>query len=208
MANRRKAGRRGPAVPLWRSWWTWVRGLRSDEMVALVLVSALASLVLVAVTSSAAQGLAHLGSDPLLSYEEDGHKIYVRPDDGCLVTWRQRRQTDRKVLDYCAWAKPTGVDAWVPATKEFYRLDSGRRHVVELVAFGLLPDDASKVRYTLPGGEVVEADARRHEDLDRPAYWIHLKQVTLPVDLKTVDGEAVFTRFQVFDATGREIPVV
>jgi hypothetical protein len=54
------------------------------------------------------------------------------------VTWRQSK-TDRKVLDYCAWVKPDGRDAWVPATKEFYRLDTDRRLVVELIAFGLLP---------------------------------------------------------------------
>ncbi len=208
MAKQRRTGRRGRGEPLWRSGWTWVRGLRPDEMVALVLVSALASLALVAVGSGAARGLANLGSDPLLSYEEDGYAIDVRPDDGCLVTWRQRQRSDRKLLDYCAWAKPKDVDAWVPATKEFYRLDKDRRHAVELVAFGLLPEDARTVRYTLPGGEVVEAEARRHEDLERPAYWIHLKQVRLPVDMKPVDGETVFTRFQVMDAAGQEIPVV
>jgi hypothetical protein len=64
MAKPRKAGRSGRAVPPWCSVWPWVRGLRPDELVALVLLSALASLVLVAVTSSAAQGLAHLGSNP------------------------------------------------------------------------------------------------------------------------------------------------
>jgi hypothetical protein len=189
--------------------WTRVRGLGVLGKIQIALVSVIVVMLAVVLVPSIGRSLAQSWQDPLLTFQDGDRTLEVRPADGCLATWHKpHRKTRKMVLDYCSWARPQGVDAWVPVTRELYRLDAERRHVVELVAFGLLPKDAVTVRYTLPGGEVVEATARRHADLDGPAYWIHLKQAAIPVDMTVTEGVTVFSRFQLFDAAGQEIPVV
>jgi hypothetical protein len=146
---------------------------------------------------------------PLLAYREDGYPVTVRAHDGCLrsrTTFPGRHGP--RVLDYCGWRKPEGVAEWAPQTGELLVLDKSRTSVEELVAFGMLPAGTRSVRYTLPGGRVVETQARRHDGLDGPAFWIHLRRPGIPVDLTEVDGEVVFARFQIFDGAGAEIPVV
>jgi hypothetical protein len=147
--------------------------------------------------------------DPLLAYRENDHPVRVTAHDGCL---RYRidlpgRQGNR-VLEYCGWRRPRGVAEWAPQTRELLVLNEARTSVVELVAFGMLPPGTGSVRYTLPGGQVVETPARRRDGLDSPAFWIHLRAAGIPVDLAEVDGAAVFARFQIFDRAGRDIPVV
>jgi hypothetical protein len=189
--------------------WIRVRGLDLVGKIELALKTLFAVVVACIVVLGLLPNLGQVGQDPLMTVEDGGQQLEVRPADGCLATWHDRAGKTRKmVLDYCTWRRPQGVGAWVPVTKELYHLDAERRHVVELVAFGLLPDGADSVRYTLPGGEIVEAAARHHDDLDGPAYWIHLRQQAIPVDMAVTDGATVFTRFQVFDAAGQEIPVV
>jgi len=147
--------------------------------------------------------------DPLLAYQEHGRSVTVRVHDGCL---RYRRDVPPRssdlVLDYCAWRKPEGVAEWAPQTREQLVLNPSGTGVVELVAFGMLPAGTASVRYTLPGGRIVEAPARLGEGLDGPAFWVHLRGVAIPVDLAEVDGEVAVARFQIFDRAGNEIPVV
>jgi hypothetical protein len=147
---------------------------------------------------------------PLISYEDvDGRRVDVDPADGCLdALTRTSRRSGDTVRHYCAWSRPPEAGAWIPVTEEFYRLDDERRHAVEVVAFGLLPDDAHRVRYTLPGGQVVEATAEHRDDLHHPGFWIHLTGLRMPVDLRTSGGRPVFAGFRVFDAAGQELPVV
>ncbi|GAB1691795.1 hypothetical protein KRM28CT15_35980 [Krasilnikovia sp. M28-CT-15] len=143
---------------------------------------------------------------PLFSYH-DGSRVDVYAADGCLDALTRKRRRDT-VRHYCAWARPPEAGAWVPVTEQFYRLDDDRSHAVEVVAFGLLPDDARRVRYTLPGGQVVEATAEHHDALHHPAFWIHLTGLRLPVDLRATGGRAAFASLRVLDAAGQEIPVV
>lgn len=186
-----------------------MRGLGLLGTIEVALGAALVLLVVSLVLPGLGRRVAQSWQDPLLTFQDGDRTLELRPADGCLATWRHPSGRSRKmVLDYCAWSRPRGVDAWVPVTKELYRLDADRRHVVELVAFGLLPARAATVRYTLPGGEIVATAARRHADLDGPAYWIHLRQAAIPVDLSVTDGAKVFSRFQIFDPAGKEIPVV
>lgn len=147
--------------------------------------------------------------DALLTFRESGRRATVRVHDGCLHFWRDAPPRSSDVtVDYCGWRKPEGVAEWVPETREVLVLDRSGTRVVELVAFGMLPAGAASVRYTLPGGEVVETEARQRAGLDGPAFWVHLRGVAIPVDLTEVGGEPVFARFQVFDRAGDEIPVV
>jgi hypothetical protein len=182
----------------------YLRGMGLAKAVELVLGGALAVVVVVTVLPSLFRS-----EDGLIDWYENREHLIVTPDDGCLQTFQLRQgHSPRAKLDYCAPVRPAGVAAWVPATKEFYRLDDERRHVVELVAFGMLPTGAHAVRYTLSGGAAVDAPAQRRRDLATPAFWIHLERAAVPVDPGAADEAAVFVRFQVFDATGAEIPVV
>jgi hypothetical protein len=148
-------------------------------------------------------------ADSLLEYREDGLPVTVRTNDGCLTYRKERGGRAEPVTEkYCGWQRPEGAAERSPRTREWLVLDAARTHVVEVVAFGTLPDETRKVRYTLPGGEVVEPAVRRRDDLDQPAFWIHLTDVAIPVDLAVVGGEPVFQRFQIFEAAGHEIATV
>jgi hypothetical protein len=146
---------------------------------------------------------------PLLAYREDGDRVTVRVHDGCLRYRRdQPPRTPDIVLDYCGWRRPEGVAEWVPQTRELLVLNRSGTRVEELVAFGMVPAGTTRVRYTLPGGEVVETEARQRDGLAGPAFWVRLRGVAIPVDLAAVDGEVAVARFQIFDRAGNEIPVV
>ncbi|RSM63961.1 hypothetical protein DMB66_21770 [Actinoplanes sp. ATCC 53533] len=147
--------------------------------------------------------------DPLLEYKENGQKVTLRPDDGCLKYRRALGARAGTVTQRdCGWQRPEGVAEWAPQTRELLVLDPAKRHVVELVAYGMVPDETKTVRYTLPGGEIVEPAVRHRDDLDHPAFWIHLTRIAIPVDLRAVDGAPAFERFQIFDTAGNEIATV
>jgi hypothetical protein len=147
--------------------------------------------------------------DPLLAYRENGQDVTVRPDDGCLQYRRIRGgRAGTAISRDCGWERPRGVTEWAPQTRELLVLDPAKQHVVELVAYGMVPDETRAVRYTLPGGQIVEPAVHRRDDLDHPAFWIHLTKVAIPVDLRVVDGEPAFQRFQIFDGAGTEIATV
>lgn len=147
--------------------------------------------------------------DPLLAYRENGQDVTLRPDDGCLVYRRIPGGRAASITQRdCGWQRPQGVTEWAPQTRELLVLDATRQHVVELVAYGMVPDETGAVRYTLPGGRTVEPAVRRRDDLDHPAFWIHLTGIAIPVDLRAVDGEPAFQRFQIFDGAGNEIATV
>ncbi|WP_412735092.1 hypothetical protein [Krasilnikovia sp. MM14-A1259] len=196
-------GRGGLAGRLLWSWWPLSPGVKTGLGAAAVL----ALMVGVGFSDQIGRWL----NPPLISYRVGETRFEVDPVDGCLADWQRRQgHTVRKRSDYrsyCGWSRAAGGAAWVPATKEFLRLDAQQQHAVEVVAFGMLPDDAQRVRYILPGGEVVEAAAQHRDDLDHPAYWIHLDGVQLPVDLRTTGGRAGFAGMQVFDGAGQMIPV-
>lgn len=183
-------------------WRPLLRRLRSWNTV--VYAAALA-LVLVPL----AQTIRDAVVDPLLRYQENGHEVTVRPEDGCLEYKRGRGARAGFVTQWdCGWQRPEGIAEWAPQTRELLVLDDARQHVVELVAYGMVPDETRAVRYTLPGGETVEPAVRRRDDLDHPAFWIHLTGISIPVDLRLVDDEPAFQRFQIFDGAGREIATV
>jgi hypothetical protein len=190
------AGRAGRDRPPWRSVWF---------------------LIAAACSVAAVLWLGYLGAtwayervaNPLLGYRDHGHRTTVRAHDGCLRYWHdQPPRTSDTVIDFCGWRKPEGAEVWVPHTGELLVTNQARTRVVELVVFGMLPAGTARVRYTLPGGEVVEPEVRQHDELDAPAFWLHLRRVDIPVDLADVGGEVTFARFQIFDRAGHEIPVV
>ncbi len=147
--------------------------------------------------------------DPLLAYRENNQDVTVRPDDGCLQYRRIPGGRAGTVTSRdCGWQRPRGATEWAPQARELLVLDAAKRHVVALVAYGMVPDETRVVRYTLPGGETVEPAVQRRDDLDHPAFWIHLTRIAIPVDLRMVDGEPAFQRFQIFDGAGNEIATV
>ncbi|WP_155373581.1 hypothetical protein [Catellatospora vulcania] len=149
------------------------------------------------------------GPDPLLAYTERDHPVSVRADEGCLVYRRDigGRSPD-EVLTYCPARKPEGAHGWAPQTRETFVLDPSGRFATELIAFGLLPDGTVTVRYTLPGGHVIEAPTQAVPGLDHPAVLLHLRDARLPVDLAEVGGQPVMAGVQLLDASGQEIDIV
>src|SRR5690242_2644224 len=110
---------------------------RLNTLTSALVYGAAATLVLVLVGLAIRDAVA----DSLLEYREDGLKVTVGTDDGCLRYRKDRggRSPDIR-LKYCGWERPEGVAEWAPQTREMLVLDAARRHVVEVVAFGMLPD--------------------------------------------------------------------
>jgi len=180
-------------------WWRWLPDkVRVSGLILLLFLGFLT------VTS-----LARVATEPLMEYEEDGREVDVRVDGGCLIYWRYGAPRTRPtVLSYCGAVKPEGADGWAVQIGEMYVVDQSQRSVIELVAFGVMPDGVARVRYTLPGGHPVETDTRRVQDVASPVVLLHLRKVALPVDLTETDGRKVFVRLQLFDAAGQEVSVV
>lgn len=148
-------------------------------------------------------------TDPLLEYREGGRTVQVRTRDGCLLYRKDAppRSSD-VVLTYCPARVPDGAAGWAPQFYDFYTVDATNRTVTELVQFGVVPDEVVRVRSTLPGGHPVETATRRVDDVRHPVVLLHLRRVVLPVDLAVTDGRRVFVGLEMFDAGGREVPVV
>lgn len=171
--------------------------------VALVLF--LAAVVVPALPRAVADAL----TDPLLEYRENGQTVEVRTRDGCLLHHKDTGSRSRDVvLTYCPARVPSGAAGWAPQLREFYTVDATNRTVTELVQYGIVPDRVARVRSTLPGGQAVETATRRVDDIRHPVVLLHLRRVALPVDLTETDGRRVFVRLELFDADGREVPVV
>jgi hypothetical protein len=148
-------------------------------------------------------------TDPLLEYSEYTQTVKVRARDGCLIYHKDTASRGADlVLSYCPARIPEGAKGWAPQFRDFYTVDATQRTVTELVQFGMVPDAVVRVRFTLPGGHPVETATRRVTDLQHPVVLLHLRQVALPVDLTETDGRRVFVRLEMFDAAGREVPVV
>ncbi|GAB1640498.1 hypothetical protein KRMM14A1259_09210 [Krasilnikovia sp. MM14-A1259] len=143
-------------------------------------------------------------STVLLEYQEDGRPMKLRADDGCLELQRSRRER----VTYCPALMPVGADGWAPQLMDYYAVDAAQRSATEVVQFGIVPDQVVRVRSTLPGGHALEADARRVPGIDHPVVLLHLSGVAYPVDMAQTEGRRVFVRQQMFDAAGREVPLV
>lgn len=194
-------------MPLWRRGVRWLRSLADELRVSGIAVALfLASFVLPAAPGAVHDALV----DPLLEYRENDQTVTVRPgDDGCLVYHKDTSSRGRdEILTYCPARIPEGATGYAPQFREFYTVDAAGRNVTELVIFGVVPEQVTRVRSTLPGGHPVEAGTQRVDDIAHPVVLLHLRHVALPVDLTETDGRRVFVRLQLFDASGREVPVV
>jgi hypothetical protein len=191
----------GSAVAL-RRWWRRGQSVLDElRVTGVVLVLFLAGYI---VPSTVADAL----TDPLLEYHENGQRVQVQTGDGCL-TYRKDTSSRRElVLSYCPARIPDGGDGWAPQLGDFYTVDAASRTVTELVLFGIVPEQVVRVRATLPGGHPVETATRRVADIRHPVVLLHLRNVALPVDLTETEGRRVFVGLTLFDAAGREVPVV
>ncbi|WP_327001987.1 hypothetical protein OHA72_43735 [Dactylosporangium sp. NBC_01737] len=147
--------------------------------------------------------------DPVLEYREDGYAVTVKPGDGCLIFHRDTSSRGGdEILPYCPARIPDGANGWAPQLRDFYTVDPATRLVTELVQFGVVPDQVTRVRSTLPGGQIVETPTRRVDGVAHPVVALHLRNTAFPVDLTETGGRRVFVRLELFDAGGRAVPVV
>jgi hypothetical protein len=183
------------ATPWWRS--------ALDQLRISGLVAALFAAYLVLSGLWAGRG------EVVLEYRENGQSAEVRVRDGCLVLHKDTSSRGRDlVLTYCPARVPEGAGGWAPQLREHYTVDASRRVVTELVVFGMMPEPVVRARFTLPGGQAVEAGTRRVAGLREPVLLLHRRPAGLGVDLAETDGRTEFVRIELFDAAGAVVPLV